>query len=161
MTLALYGKSRKRRGSLLLAALLAVIAASIGGLAIVSSAFAHHILVTQVTPTCTDQTWSVSALTQQWSDYREVAISGANSSPITLRFSPFIGNSSDVSIINTTTNHGTGAINSSGTLTQYTGTFSTDVAIDGITRLRLRCMMPGRATSPPMLSAMSSRLTTS
>ena len=42
MTLALYGKSRKRRGGLLLAALLAVIAATIGGLAVIGSAFAHN-----------------------------------------------------------------------------------------------------------------------
>lgn len=42
MTLALYGKSRRRQGSLLLAAFLAIIVASVGGLAIISTAFAHH-----------------------------------------------------------------------------------------------------------------------
>src|SRR6185312_12912742 len=41
MTLALYGKSRKRQGGLLLAALLAVIAATIGGLMLIGTAFAH------------------------------------------------------------------------------------------------------------------------
>ncbi len=50
MTLALYGKSRKRRGGLLLAALLAVIAATIGGLAVVGVAFAHT-AATQLTCT--------------------------------------------------------------------------------------------------------------
>lgn len=51
MTLALYGKSRKRQGSLLLAALLAIIAASVGGLAIIGSAFAHDTTVSG-TATC-------------------------------------------------------------------------------------------------------------
>ncbi|HXU24552.1 MAG TPA: hypothetical protein VN697_11030, partial [Tepidiformaceae bacterium] len=40
MTLALHGKSRKRQGGLLLAALLALIAATLGGLALFSSALA-------------------------------------------------------------------------------------------------------------------------
>lgn len=42
MTLALYGKSRKRQGSLLLAALLSILAAAAGSLLFIGSAFAHH-----------------------------------------------------------------------------------------------------------------------
>jgi hypothetical protein len=42
LTLALYGKSRRRQGALLGAALLAIIVATIGGLSIMTSAFAHH-----------------------------------------------------------------------------------------------------------------------
>ncbi|WBL37446.1 hypothetical protein O0235_07680 [Tepidiforma flava] len=42
MTLALYGKSRRRQGALITAALLAVIIASIGALSIITGAFAHH-----------------------------------------------------------------------------------------------------------------------
>jgi fimbrial isopeptide formation D2 family protein len=56
MTLALYGKSRKRQGSLLLAALLAILAASVGGLAIISSAFAHN-ANTSASSTCNGD-WS-------------------------------------------------------------------------------------------------------
>ena len=59
MTLALYGKSRKRRGSLLLAALLAVLAATVGGLAVISSAFAH-MAEYSTTATCNGD-WSASA----------------------------------------------------------------------------------------------------
>ncbi len=55
MTLALYGKSRKRQGSLLLAALLAIVAASIGGLALISTAFAHNTAYTK-SATCTGWT---------------------------------------------------------------------------------------------------------
>ncbi|GIW17957.1 MAG: hypothetical protein KatS3mg064_1114 [Tepidiforma sp.] len=42
MTLALYGKSRRRKGALLTAALLAVIVATVGALGAITSAFAHH-----------------------------------------------------------------------------------------------------------------------
>ncbi len=42
MTLALYGKSRRRQGALITAALLAVIIATIGALSAITSAFAHH-----------------------------------------------------------------------------------------------------------------------
>lgn len=61
MTLALYGKSRKRQGSLLLAALLAIVAASIGGLALIGTAFAHASTITGTT-TCNsaDGTWTVT-----------------------------------------------------------------------------------------------------
>src|SRR6185437_5645041 len=60
MTLALYGKSRKRQGGLLLAALLAVIAATIGGLMLIGTAFAHDALVTGTTTCNADGTWSVT-----------------------------------------------------------------------------------------------------
>lgn len=60
MTLALYGKSRKRQGSLLLAALLAVIAATIGGLALIGTAFAHNSIYTP-TVQC-DGSWTASAI---------------------------------------------------------------------------------------------------
>ncbi|MCC6961078.1 MAG: hypothetical protein IT301_14620, partial [Dehalococcoidia bacterium] len=59
MTLALYGKSRKRQGSLLLAALLAIIAASVGGLAIIGSAFAHHATITGVATCAENGTYTV------------------------------------------------------------------------------------------------------
>ena len=60
MTLALYGKSRKRRGGLLLAALLAVIAATIGGLALVGTAFAHTPHLSGQATCQSDGKWSVT-----------------------------------------------------------------------------------------------------
>ena len=72
MTLALYGKSRKRQGSLLLAALLAIIAASVGGLAIIGSAFAHHLVIDTQLPTCqNNQSWYLKVTEGGWSGYRE------------------------------------------------------------------------------------------
>src|SRR6185312_8043636 len=61
MTLALHGKSRKRQGGLLLAALLALIAATLGGLALFSSTpagaaptqFAAHTSIQNITSTST------------------------------------------------------------------------------------------------------------
>jgi hypothetical protein len=42
MTLALYGKSRRRQGALITLALLAVIIAAVGALSAITVAFAHH-----------------------------------------------------------------------------------------------------------------------
>ena len=75
MTLALYGKSRKRQGSLLLAALLAIIAASVGGLAIIGSAFAHHLVIDTQLPTCqNNQSWYLKVTEGGWSGYREAVL---------------------------------------------------------------------------------------
>ena len=42
MTLALYGKSRERQGGLIFSAFMAIMVAAIGGVAVISTAFAHH-----------------------------------------------------------------------------------------------------------------------
>lgn len=60
MTLALYGKSRRRQGSLLLAAFLAIIAASVGGLALIGTALAHHATVTGRATCNDDGTWKIA-----------------------------------------------------------------------------------------------------
>ncbi len=58
MTLALYGKSRRRQGALITAALLAVIIATVGALSAITSAFAHSASVSG-TAKCTADGWSV------------------------------------------------------------------------------------------------------
>ena len=60
MTLALYGKSRKRRGALLLTAFLAVLAATLGGLALIGTAFAHTAVVTGIATCNADGTWNIA-----------------------------------------------------------------------------------------------------
>ena len=61
MTLALYGKSRRRQGGLILAALLAILVATVGGLSVITSAFAHHATVTgKATCAATDGTFTVN-----------------------------------------------------------------------------------------------------
>lgn len=59
MTLALYGKSRRRQGALITAALLAVIIASIGALSVITSAFAHNAGVTG-SAVCEQGGWKVN-----------------------------------------------------------------------------------------------------
>ncbi len=59
MTLALYGKSRKRQGGLLLAALLAIIGAAVGGLMLIGTAFAHANAVSGVATCQSDGTYSI------------------------------------------------------------------------------------------------------
>ncbi|MEO8541379.1 MAG: hypothetical protein ABI577_16675, partial [bacterium] len=53
-------KSKKRQGSLLLAALLAILVASVGALAVMTSAFAHHATVTGQAVCGTDGKWTVN-----------------------------------------------------------------------------------------------------
>ncbi|MBK7329337.1 MAG: hypothetical protein IPI85_09715 [Dehalococcoidia bacterium] len=51
MTLALYGKSRKRQGGLIFSAFMAIMVAAIGGVAMIGTALAHHATITG-TVTC-------------------------------------------------------------------------------------------------------------
>ena len=59
MTLALYGKSRRRKGALLAAALLAVLIATIGALGAITSAFAHEATISGTAKCEADGTWKV------------------------------------------------------------------------------------------------------
>ncbi|HNM78903.1 MAG TPA: hypothetical protein PKI89_11075, partial [Tepidiformaceae bacterium] len=124
MTLALYGKSRKRQGSLLLAALLAIIAASVGGLAIIGSAFAHHLVIDTQLPTCqNNQSWYLKVTEGGWSGYREAVLTITdNTTPVALEFSPFIDDGQGTYIINAS---GTGSVHTAGKVDQYLGDFTT------------------------------------
>ena len=73
MTLALYGKSRKRQGSLMLAALLSILAATVAGVALVSTAFAHHNTYT-ASRACGD-VWSSTATYVGGGDLRMIVVS--------------------------------------------------------------------------------------
>lgn len=122
MTLALYGKSRRRQGSLLLAAFLAIIAASVGGLALITSAFAHHLENTIKTPTCQDPSWEVTVYEGQWSNYREAVLTVTDpTTPVALRFSPYLDNGYSDTIL---TASGSGPVHTAGKVEQYTGSFT-------------------------------------
>lgn len=58
MTLALYGKSRRRQGGLLLAGVVAVLVAMLAGVATFTDAFAHSASISK-SVTCANDTWSV------------------------------------------------------------------------------------------------------
>lgn len=124
MTLALYGKSRKRQGSLLLAAFLAIIAASVGGLAIISSAFAHHLVLTTQLPTCQNNSaWNLVVSEGGWSGYREAVLTVTDpTTPVALRFSPYIDNGTGSTTILSA--NGTGAVHTAGKVDQYLGSFT-------------------------------------
>ena len=120
MTLALYGKPRRRQGGLLLLGLLAVLAAMLAGVATFTSAFAHHLDEDIKAPTCADPTWRVKVMTGWWSDYREAGLTTTdNTTPVAMRFSPYIADS-DGDIVDAS---GSGTVHTAGTVTQYTGSF--------------------------------------
>ena len=80
MTLALYGKSRKRQSGLIFAAFMAIIVASVGGLSVITSAFAHTISAS-ASAQC-DDSWSSRLWYSQGgsgtSDLRLVLVSNVN-----------------------------------------------------------------------------------
>ncbi len=98
MTLALYGKSRKRQGGLLLAALLAIIGAAVGGLMLIGTAFAHDAGANPKTTCNADGSWVVDwQLFNDWgttATITKLTISAGVNTPSTLPTSipPAAGN---------------------------------------------------------------------
>lgn len=83
MTLALTGKTPRRRTALVLAAFFAIIGASLGGLWAVNTAFAHH---DDYTASATCEGWQASATYTGGSDrrllvIRDVKINGEDYAP--------------------------------------------------------------------------------
>src|SRR5689334_16830848 len=124
MTLALYGKSRKRQGGLALAALIAVMMAALAGLATLTSVFAHHLVLTQQAPTCGNNlAWNLVVSEGSWSSYREAVPSNiTGSTPVALRFDPYIDNGTGSTTILSA--NGTGVVHTAGTMKLYTGSFA-------------------------------------
>ena len=128
MTLALYGKTKRRQSGLMLAALMAILFAALGGVAVISSAFAHHLEPDIKPPTCQDQSWRINVNTGQWSEFREAVLTNTTGSVAMVR-TPFVSNSFNTSILSVS---GTGAVHLAGDVTQYLGAFSSPVQIDAI-----------------------------
>ncbi len=123
MTLALYGKSKKRQGGLLFTAFMAIMVAAIAGVALIGTAFAHHLESSVKTPTCQDQSWNVNVVEGSWSSYREAVLTVTDgTTPVAMRFTPFLDNGGSNSTILTAS--GTGTVHTSGNVKQYTGAFS-------------------------------------
>lgn len=121
MTLALTGKSGKRRGILAIAALLAVVAAIGAAMMFVSVAFAHHLEMTVNEPSCDDQDWSVHVTTGGWSQWREAVLSASGSTTINMTYDRFVyKGATDKDIVNVS---GSGAVDTSGTVTHYQGSW--------------------------------------
>ena len=127
MTLALYGKSRKRQGGLLFAALLAVVIAAAGALFGATIARAHHLNEVINPPECSDQDWQVRVYTGTWNNWREAALENVGGTEtVAMPFSPFIYKGANTDILNLT---GAGSVETSGTVRQYTGSWVSGVDI--------------------------------
>lgn len=129
MTLALYGKSRRRQGGLLSLGVLAVLVAIIAGVATIQLAFAHHLEGTVKTPTCEDQSWQIRVRTGTWTDYREAVLTNSGTTAVSMAFEPFIYKGADRDIVNVS---GTGAVNAVGNVKQYTGSWGSSRGIEAV-----------------------------
>ncbi|MGB4862136.1 MAG: hypothetical protein WBO97_06730, partial [Tepidiformaceae bacterium] len=137
MTLALYGKSRKRQGGLLFTAFMAIMVAAIAGVALIGTAFAHHLVISSKLPTCKNNSaWNLVVSEGGWSSYREAVLTTTdNTTPVQLRYSPYIDDGSGSTTILSA--NGIGAVHTAGQVDQYLGSFTnsgfTDTSSDDIT----------------------------
>ncbi len=127
MTLALYGKSRKRQAGLAGLGLFAVTIGAIAALWVVTLAFAHHLSGDIITPTCQDDRWKVQVLTGDWQGYREAVLTTSGTTPISMEFDPFVyKGSTNVFIVNAS---GNAPVDTTGMVQQYTGTWESPVNV--------------------------------
>ncbi len=137
MTLALYGKSRKRKAGLVGTALLAVVFATVAALWVVTLAFAHHLNYTITTPTCENQDWKVEVTTGTWDNWREAVVTITDGSTPDFEpaadwnsgAGPFVYKGANRTIISMS---GTGTVHSSGKVEQYKGSFGDNWGAFGI-----------------------------
>ena len=130
MTLALYGKSRKRQASLIGMSAAAILLGAIVALWVATAAFAHHLEKVEILPTCDNNgDYKFEARTGGWAGYREAVVTVTQGS--TPQFQPpgnwdggtgpFVYKGDNTAIISIM---GNGAVSSSGNVKQYTGSFS-------------------------------------